>query len=145
MIYWMCFFVATIPLLFGFASIKWGNAAFGFGLWISSGWFILSRLQSFTGGQKPPWTLNMAQRLQIVMDEIESESKCCNEPIPEWQVMAIKCKSCAKILDEMPRPDLGRKRQDGFFLGGFRLLLTDGYPVIAADLNGSELIDDSEE
>ena len=68
MIYWMGFVVATIPLLFGLASIKWGNAAFGFGLWISSGWYILSRLQTFVGGQQPPWTLGMAQRLQVVME-----------------------------------------------------------------------------
>ena len=36
MIYWMGFVVATIPLLFGLVSIKWGNTAFGFGLWLSS-------------------------------------------------------------------------------------------------------------
>ena len=54
MIYWMGFIVAIIPLFFGLAAIKWGNTAFGFGLWISSGWYILSRLQTFVGGQPPP-------------------------------------------------------------------------------------------
>ena len=145
MIYWMGFVVATIPLLFGLASIKWGNSAFGFGLWISSGWFILSRMQTFVGGPKPPWTLEMAQRLQLVLDEAKSESACCNKPRPEWKMLFISCNQCGKVLDEMPRPDLGRKRKDGFFAGGFRLLLTDGYPVIDNDSADFGEIDDSEE
>ncbi len=142
MIYWMGFVASTIPLLFGLASIKWGNAAFGFGLWISSGWFILSRMQTFVGGPKPPWTLEMAQRLQLVLDETKSESACCIKPSPEWKMLSISCNTCGKVLEKMPRPDLGRKRKDGFFAGGFRLLLTDGYPVIDNNLVD---IDDSEE
>ena len=49
------------------------------------------------------------------------------------------------MLEKLPRPDLGRKRFDGLFIGGFRLLLTDGYPTITED--GDELNDllDSEE
>ena len=145
MIYWMGFVVATIPLLFGLASIKWGNAAFGFGLWISSGWYILSRLQTFVGGQKPPWTLGMAQRLQIVMDDAKSETKCCDNQIPQWDIMAVSCTTCSKVLDAMPRPDLGRKRLDGFFLGTTRLLLSDGYPIISSDEDKRSEVDDSEE
>ena len=145
MIYWMGFVVATIPLLFGLASIKWGNAAFGFGLWISSGWYILSRLQTFVGGQKPPWTLGMAQRLQIVMDSTKSEAKCCDNPLPQWDIMAVSCTTCSKVLDAMPRPDLGRKRLDGFFLGTTRLLLSDGYPIISSDEDKRSEVDDSEE
>ena len=145
MIYWMGFVVATIPLLFGLASIKWGNAAFGFGLWISSGWYILSRLQTFVGGQKPPWTLGMAQRLQVVMDDAKSEAKCCDNPLPQWDIMAVSCTTCGKVLDAMPRPDLGRKRLDGFFLGTTRLLLSDGYPIISSDEDKRSEVDDSEE
>ena len=145
MIYWMGFIVATIPLLFGLASIKWGNAAFGFGLWISSGWYILSRLQTFVGGQKPPWTLGMAQRLQVVMDDAKSEAKCCDNPLPQWDIMAVSCTTCSKVLDAMPRPDLGRKRLDGFFLGTTRLLLSDGYPIISSDEDKRSEVDDSEE
>ena len=145
MIYWMGFVVATIPLMFGLASIKWGNAAFGFGLWISSGWYILSRLQTFAGGQDPPWTLGIAQRLQVVMDESKGESKCCDNPLPEWGIMAVSCTTCSKVLDTMPRPDLGRKRQDGFFLGATRLLLSDGYPIISSDPKDMTILDDSEE
>ena len=145
MIYWLGFVVATLPLLFGLASIKWGNTAFGFGLWLSSGWFILSRLQTFVGGEKPPWTLDMAQRLQMVMDETKSDSKCCNYPEAEWRILTVSCVTCGKVLEKLSRPDLGRKRFDGFFIGGFRLLLTDGYPTITED--GDELNDllDSEE
>ena len=145
MIYWMGFVVATIPLLFGLASIKWGNAAFGFGLWISSGWYILSRLQTFLGGQQPPWTLGMAQRLQVVMDSTKSEAKCCDNPLPQWDIMAVSCTTCSKVLDAMPRPDLGRKRLDGFFLGTTRLLLSDGYPIISSDEEKRSEVDDSEE
>ena len=144
MIYWMGFVVATIPLMFGLASIKWGNTAFGFGLWLSSGWFMLSRLQTFIGGPDPPWTLEIAQRLQIVMDEAKSGSSCCNYPKPEWRILTISCSNCGKLLDELPRPDLGRKRIDGVFAGGLRLLLTDGHPTTIED-EESRYFQDSEE
>ena len=144
MIYWMGFVVATIPLMFGLASIKWGNTAFGFGLWLSSGWFILSRLQTFIGGPDPPWTLEIAQRLQIVMDKAKSDSSCCNYPKPEWRILTISCSTCGKLLEELPRPDLGRKRIDGVFAGGLRLLLTDGHPTIIDD-EESRYFQDSEE
>lgn len=145
MIYWMGFVVSLVPLVFGLASVKWGNAAFGFGLWISSGWFILSRLQTFIGGPKPPWTLDMAQQLQIIMDEVKSGQKCCPMPVAEWRVLTISCARCDAKLSELPRPDLGRKRMDGFFLGGLRLLMTDGYPVIDFDDDSKNKISDSEE
>ena len=144
MIYWMGFVVATIPLMFGLASIKWGNTAFGFGLWLSSGWFMLSRLQTFVGGPDPPWTLEIAQRLQIVMDKAKSDPSCCNYPKPEWRILTISCSTCGKLLDELPRPDLGRKRIDGVFAGGLRLLLTDGHPTIIED-EESRYFQDSEE
>ena len=144
MIYWMGFVVATIPLIFGLASIKWGNTAFGFGLWLSSGWFMLSRLQTFVGGPDPPWTLEIAQRLQIVMDKAKSDSSCCNYPKPEWKILTISCSTCGKLLDELPRPDLGRKRIDGVFAGGLRLLLTDGHPTIIED-DKTRYFQDSEE
>ena len=144
MIYWMGFVVATIPLIFGLASIKWGNTAFGFGLWLSSGWFMLSRLQTFVGGPDPPWTLEIAQRLQIVMDKAKSDSSCCNYPKPEWRILTISCSTCGKLLEELARPDLGRKRIDGVFAGGLRLLLTDGHPTIIED-EESRYFQDSEE
>ena len=145
MIYWMGFIVAIVPLFFGLAAIKWGNTAFGFGLWISSGWYILSRLQTFVGGQPPPWTLEMAQRLQIVADKSDSDEKCCANPSPVWETMSVSCRVCSKTLDDMARPDLGRKRIDGFFTGGLRLLLSDGYPMVSLDNDDESMLDDSEE
>tara|TARA_B100001250_G_C19794176_1_gene787994 strand:- start:85 stop:717 length:633 start_codon:yes stop_codon:yes gene_type:complete len=145
MIYWMGFIVALIPLMFGFASLRWGNTPFGFGLWLSSGWFIISRLQVFIGGPSPPWTLDMAQRLQTIMDGSKSAKSCCANPKPEWRIINIACDTCSTILDDIPRPDLGRKRMDGFFVGGFRLLLSDGHPVIAGDENNRLRFTDSEE
>ena len=121
------------------------NTPFGFGLWLSSGWFIISRLQVFIGGPSPPWTLDMAQRLQIIMDGSKSAKSCCANPKPEWRIINIACDTCSTILDEIPRPDLGRKRMDGFFVGGFRLLLSDGHPVIAGDENNRLKFTDSEE
>ena len=52
--YWLSLIVALIPLSVGYASVRWGNPAFGFGLWLSSGWLVLNRLQALIGGQKPP-------------------------------------------------------------------------------------------
>ena len=45
----------------------------------------------------------------------------------------------------MARPDLGRKRIDGFFTGGLRLLLSDGYPMVSLDNDDESMLDDSEE
>ena len=36
MFYWMSLVVVILPLGLGIASIRWGNAAFGYGLWVSS-------------------------------------------------------------------------------------------------------------
>lgn len=133
MFYWLGLIASFIPLLFGFLSVKWGNVPFGFGLWLSSGWFILSRLQIFIGGPEPPWTLDMAQRLQIISNKTKSDSKCCESISPEWLLSGIYCSVCKKKLDDMPRPDLGRKRSDGFFMGAIRLIASDGNPMFISD------------
>ena len=54
--------------------------------------------------------------------------------------VVYSCNKCGKVL-KIPRP-FRQKKKDGFFAGGFRLLLTDGYPVIDNNLGD---IDDSEE
>ena len=59
--------------------------------------------------------------------------------------MSVSCQVCSKILDDMARPDLGRKRIDGFFTGGLRLLLSDGYPMVSLDNDDESMLDDSEE
>ena len=133
MFYWLGLIVSLIPFGFGILSVKWGNVPFGFGLWLSSGWFIISRLQTFIGGPKPPWTLDMAQRLQIISNQRESNSRCCQFSSPEWLLSGIYCSVCKKKLDDMSRPDLGRKRSDGFFMGILRLIASDGNPIFVSE------------
>ena len=131
MFYWMGLIVVLFPLGLGIASVRWGNAAFGFGLWISSGWYLLNRLQSLFGGQNPPWTKEMAYELQIIANREEYGSACCNWFSPYWQVTSVVCVNCNTKLSNMPRPDLGRKRSERRPFGFFRLLLSDGYPLVA--------------
>ena len=131
MFYWMSLVVVILPLGLGIASIRWGNAAFGYGLWVSSGWFVLNRLQYFVGGRPPPWTNEMAVKLQILSDDAEKSNLCCNWTSPYWGITGVYCANCNKVLSNMPRPDLGRKRSDRWPLGFFRLLLSDGYPIMS--------------
>ena len=131
MFYWMSLIVVVLPLGLGIASLRWGHAAFGYGLWVSSGWFVLNRLQYFVGGQPPPWTNEMAVKLQILSDDAEKSVLCCNWTSPYWGITGVYCANCNKVLSNMPRPDLGRKRSDRWPLGFFRLLLSDGYPIMS--------------
>tara|TARA_B110000444_G_scaffold195038_1_gene185468 strand:- start:27786 stop:27947 length:162 start_codon:yes stop_codon:yes gene_type:complete len=50
-----------------------------------------------------------------------------------WEVIAVRCTTCGKNLLNIPRPDLGRPRSDGWIMGFVRLLLTDGKPIIASE------------
>lgn len=146
MFYWLGLMVSIVPLAFGLVSVRWGNVPFGFGLWISSGWFLISRLQVFIGGPKPPWTLEMAEKIQLVINKSKSDSKCCTYPSPSWMLSGIYCTSCDKKLEDLFRPDLGRKRSDGFLMGTIRLLSTDGHPMFdSRDFKSSSKIGDSEE
>jgi hypothetical protein len=129
--YWLSLVVVILPLGAGFASVKWGNSAFGFGLWLSAGWFLLNRMQSFMGGPSPPWTRFMAEQLQGVMNDSRGEAACCGWPTPVWGVTKVMCTTCGKKLLSMPRPDLGRRRTDGRVLGFARLLISDGYPIVS--------------
>ncbi|MCH1422462.1 MAG: hypothetical protein L7U62_03095 [Candidatus Poseidoniaceae archaeon] len=133
MFYWLSFIVVLLPLSLGLASVRWGNAAFGFGLWTSSCWLILNRLQYFVGGMPPPWTTEMAVELQVIADKAELSGGCCNWTSPYWKVTGIYCVNCSARLSPMARPDLGRKRSERRPLGFLRLLLSDGYPIMAAN------------
>jgi|TARA_B110000003_G_C16639890_1_gene529791 hypothetical protein len=128
--YWLSLVVAVLPLGLGLASVRWGNAAFGFGLWLSSGWLVLSRLQTFLGGLSPPWSRSMAIELQMIINESSGERACCSWPTPVWGVTEVRCTNCTSTLRKMARPDLGRKRTDGRVVGLLRLLISDGYPII---------------
>ena len=75
----------------------------------------------------------MAQRLQIISNQRESNSRCCQFSSPEWLLSGIYCSVCKKKLDDMSRPDLGRKRSDGFFMGILRLIASDGNPIFVSE------------
>lgn len=122
-----------LPLVFGYLSILGGQSTFGYGLFLAGGWTLLSRAQAFLGGAPVACTLEMAQRLQLVMNVADSEEACCPHPQPEWWVESVRCASCSKKLDDMLRPDLGRPRKDGFFRGWLRLWISDGYPMVQKD------------
>ena len=131
MFYWMGLVVVFLPLAVGLASVRWGDAAFGFGLWIASGWYLLNRIQSLFGGQTPPWTKKMAIELQILLNQEEYSDGCCNWTSPYWQVTGVFCVNCNAKLSDMSRPDLGRKRSERRPFGFIRLLLSDGYPIVS--------------
>ncbi|MBT5594052.1 MAG: hypothetical protein HOB47_01540 [Euryarchaeota archaeon] len=131
MFYWMGMAAVFLPLSLGLVSVRWGNAAFGFGLWIAGGWYLLNRLQSLIGGQTPPWTKQMALELQILSNLAEQPGGCCNWTSPYWQVTGIVCVNCNSKLSNMPRPDLGRKRSERKPLGFLRLIISDGYPMLS--------------
>ncbi len=132
--YWLGIVFALIPLAAGYMSLVWGSASLGFGMWLSSGWSVINKLQTFVGGNPPPWTHDMAIRLQVVMNK-SIEEPCCDFPEPEWQLTAVRCASCNITLDEMPRPDLGRKRSDGIIMGSIRILASDGHPIVSEQSN----------
>lgn len=126
-------FTTLLPLLFGYLSILGGQSTFGYGLFLAGGWTLLSRAQAFLGGLPVACTMEMAQRLQLVMNIADSEDACCPHPQPEWWVESVRCSSCSSKLDDLMRPDLGRPRKDGFFRGWLRLWLSDGHPMVIHD------------
>lgn len=131
--YWLSLVVVIVPLTVGLASVRWGNAAFGFGLWLAGGWLLINRFQTFIGGPKPPWTFSMAEQLQSVMNRSSSDAACCTWPVPVWGVTNVRCSNCGTRLLKLARPDLGRKRADGRIMGMLRLLVSDGYPLVTSE------------
>jgi hypothetical protein len=91
----------------------------------------LNRLQSLFGGQTPPWTKKMALELQVLSNQAEQPGACCNWASPSWQIKGVVCMNCNSKLSNMLRPDLGRKRSERRPIGFFRLLLSDGYPMVS--------------
>ena len=131
--YWLALPFAIIPLFFGWISLEYGSSPIGFGMWTVSGWLILSRITSLLAGGESPWTKQLAMRLQLVRNVSESDDSCCSFPNPVWEVTAVRCSICSKNLLNEPRPDLGRKRSDGWIMGFIRLMLTDGKPIVASE------------
>lgn len=131
--YWLGLVFAIIPLVFGWLSLSYGSPTVGFGLWCVSGWLILSRLTGFISGEDPPWTKQLAMRLQLVRNKADSENSCCNLPYPVWEVVSVRCTNCGSKLLNSPRPDLGRRRSDGWIRGFIRLVVTDGRPIVVIE------------
>ena len=131
--YWLALVFAIIPLTFGWFSLAHGSAPIGFGMWVVSGWLVLSRITAVIAGEPAPWNKQLEMRLQIVRNESESEKSCCNLPYPIWEVSAVRCRTCGKNLLNESRPDLGRPRGDGWIMGFIRLILTDGKAIVAPD------------
>ena len=126
--YWLSFVLAALVLVFGAASLRWGSAVFGFGLWVASTWTVLSRIQSLLAGRPAPWSKELAVHLQTVVNQ-STLVPCCDEPFPVWGMRSIDCSECGTVLSRTARPDLGRTRSDGWMAGPLRLLMTDGYPM----------------
>tara|TARA_B100000035_G_scaffold14954_2_gene12206 strand:- start:638 stop:1066 length:429 start_codon:yes stop_codon:yes gene_type:complete len=126
--FWLSFVLGGLVLVFGAASLRWGSASFGFGLWVASSWMMLSRSQAWIAGRPAPWSRNLAVELQTVMDRARVE-RCCSTPTPHWEVQCIACSTCGAVLSRTARPDLGRPRSDGRIAGMLRLLITDGHPI----------------
>jgi hypothetical protein len=129
--YYLGLFFTFIPLIFGWLTIQYGNAPLGFGLWLSSGWLLISNISSPLAGEGPPWTKTLAMKLQLVRNEAESDKSCCQFSAPVWEVTAVRCAICRKILLNEPRPDLGRPRSDGKIKGLFLLILSGGRPLVS--------------
>ena len=127
-VYWLSFVLAALVLVFGAASLRWGSAVFGFGLWVASTWTVLSRIQSLLAGRPAPWSKELAVHLQPVVNQ-STLVPCCDEPFPVWGMRSIDCSECGTVLSRTARPDLGRTRSDGWMAGTLRLLMTDGYPM----------------
>lgn len=131
--YWLALIFAIIPLTFGWFSLSYGSTSLGFGMWVVSGWLVLSRATGFIAGEKPHWNKDLAMELQLVRNRARSEDSCCNLPHPVWEITAVRCKSCGQTLLARPRPDLGRPRHDGKIMGFLRLLISDGKPIVSSE------------
>ena len=101
-----------IPLLFGWASLKYGIVSIGMGLWLASCWTLVNKLVSEIGGH-PLYPYALAEELQLIRNQNQTDSACCDFPLPVWQIESVKCSSCQTVLMERYRPDLGRPRSDG--------------------------------
>ena len=127
--YWLSFVLGGMVIAFGAASLRWGSAPFGFGLWIAASWMMLSRLQNALAGRPAPWSHAMAVELQTIMNRSRTDEGCCATADPAWEIQCVRCQSRQAVLSRMARPDLGRPRSDGRIRGTVRMLLTDGYPM----------------
>ena len=144
-LYWMSIFFTIPSLIFGWILITWATSPMGFGLFLASGWTIVSRLlpDSTQTKYNYPYSLRLIFDLNLLINssrlndvlskegmEINENLICCTEIDAKWEISSVRCSNCNRLLLNYPRPDLGRPRIDGKFKGGIRLLLLDSRPLL---------------
>ena len=149
-LYWMSIFFTIPSLFYGWIMITWTASPMGFGLFLASGWTIVSRLlpDSAQTQYKYPYSLNLIFDLNLLINssrlndvlaeeglEIDEGLICCKDIDSQWEIACVRCSNCNRVLLNFPRPDLGRIRADGLIKGGIRLLLLDSRPLLTLKNN----------
>jgi hypothetical protein len=117
--------LVLLPLLLAWLVLDVSLQPFALGLLVGSGWWILSRIvpADFDPVKRRPLPMALIKR---VNEYRKPEQPCCEECAPQFEVRAIRCAACGKVLLSATRPDLGRVRCDGTILGLIRCLILDG-------------------
>ena len=125
----LSFLFALLPLLLGLFVLTSQTDPLALGLFIGSGWALLSRLIPENAFELPsgPYSMEM---IHVVNDIRRAEQDCCDSPDPRWEVTSIRCHDCRAVHLPQARPDLGRSRTDGM-VGAIRLLVLDGHPLVS--------------
>ncbi len=146
-LYWMSIFFTIPSLIYGWIMITWATSPLGFGLFLSSGWTIVSRLLPDSSQTQYfyPYSLNLIFDLNLLINssrlndvlateglDIDESLICCKSIDARWEVASVRCLNCNRLLLNHPRPDLGRIREDGLIKGGLRLLLLDSRPLLSS-------------
>ena len=120
----MCWIVAAFPLGLGLFVLKTSPEPFALGLVAGVSWFAISRIVPLNiergFGILPMSLVHEVNNLR------EPEEDCCDKPLLQWEVRAVRCRNCRSTILNHPRPDLGRIRSDGRWMGSLRILLMDG-------------------
>lgn len=121
--------LSLLPFTLGWLAIFGAHSPMGVGLVLGSTWTMLAWLlpEEWSRLKRWPCSLAIAEELQMLRnDSMDEEKQCCSTPELMWEVSAVRCAFCLKTLLNLPRPDLGRKRSDGWFVGSLRVWLLDG-------------------
>ncbi len=126
--YWMAIPFAFVPLGYGLLMLRFVPSAIGFGLTVGGGWVLLSRVlpASLAPRRRTPYSMPLIHELNRISLH---PADCCVDIELLWQPDAVRCVACGAVHLAEARPDLGRKRSDGWLLGSLRLLLLDGRPA----------------
>ena len=145
-LYWMSILFTLPSLIFGWIMSTRADSPLGFGLFLASGWTIVSRLLPDSTDKKYnyPYSLNLIFDLNLLINsgrlkdvlvdegmDINEALICCKYIDPLWEVGSVRCSNCNRILLDYPRPDLGRIRVDGLLKGSMRVLLLDSRPLLS--------------